>query len=144
MPANLSQNLDLVKRESPEKQKAGHCSITYEGLLQRKNDVKKCYRERVSLQEMEKPMAYDVNTILCQTKENDHFPVVVAKIEVETSNFSGAQGTGKSTSSRLVLQSLTQHDQSIEVIEVSFVSSNLSQKVRKKDLMTRYAHSSEM
>ena len=106
--------------------------------------MRQCYRERVSLQEMEKPMAYDVNTILCQTKENDHFPVVVAKIEVETSNFSGAQGTGKSTSSRLVLQSLTQHDQSIEVIEVGFVSSNLSKKVRKKDLMTRYAHSSEM
>ena len=38
LPANLSQNLDLVKRESPEKQKAVHNSITYEGLLQRKND----------------------------------------------------------------------------------------------------------
>ena len=106
--------------------------------------MRQCYRERVSLQEMEKPMAYDVNTILCQTKENDHFPVVVAKIEVETSNFSGAQGTGKSTSSRLVLQSPTQHEQSIEVIEVGSVSRNLSQKVRKKDVMTRYAHSSEM
>ena len=106
--------------------------------------MRQCYRERISLEEMEKPMAYDVNTILCQTKEKDHFPVVVVKIEVETSNFSGAQGTGKSTSSRLVLQSLTQHNQSIEVIEVSSVSSNLYQKVRKKDLMTRYAHSSEM
>ena len=106
--------------------------------------MRQCYRERISLEEMEKPMAYDVNTILCQTKGNDHFPVVVAKIEVETSNFSGAQGTGKSTSRRLVLQYLTQHNQSIEVIEVSSVSSNLYQKVRKKDLMTRYAHSSEM
>ena len=55
--------------------------------------MRQCYRERISLEEMEKPMAYDVNTILCQTKEKDHFPVVVVKIEVETSNFSGAQGT---------------------------------------------------
>ena len=35
---NLLQNLDLVKRESPEKQKTGHSSIAYEILLQRKND----------------------------------------------------------------------------------------------------------
>ena len=46
-------------------------------------------RESISLAEMEKPVASDGKTILCQNKENDHFPGVVAKIEVETSYFCG-------------------------------------------------------
>ena len=98
-------------------------------------------RARISLAEMVKPMASDGNTILCQNKENDHFPGVLAKIEVETSYFCEFQGTEKSTSNSLVLQSPTQHEQSTEVIEVGSVSSNLSHKVRKKAAMTRYTHS---
>ena len=34
LAANLSQNLDLVERDSPKKQKVEHSSITYESLLQ--------------------------------------------------------------------------------------------------------------
>ena len=101
-------------------------------------------RERISLAGMEKPVASDANTILCQNKENDHFPGVVAKIEVETSYFCGVQGTEKSTPRSLVLQSPTQHEQSTEVIEVGSVSSNLSRKVRKKAAMTRYTHPGAM
>ena len=101
-------------------------------------------RESISLAEMEKPVASDGKTILCQNKENDHFPGVVAKIEVETSYFCGVQGTEKSTPNSLVLQSPTQHEQSTEVIEVGSVSSNLSRKVRKKAAMTRYTHPGAM
>ena len=36
LAANLSQNLDLIERDSPKKQKVEHGSITYESLLQRK------------------------------------------------------------------------------------------------------------
>ena len=36
MDTLASQNLDLVTRDSPKKQKAENSSITYESLLQRK------------------------------------------------------------------------------------------------------------
>ena len=40
MDTLASQNLDLVTRDSPKKQKAENSSITYESLLQRKKKKK--------------------------------------------------------------------------------------------------------
>ena len=150
LAANLSQNSDLVERDSPKKRKAEHSSIAYESLLQRKKRkhpytsrvgshaemMRQYYRARISLAEMENPMASVASTILCKAKENDHVPGVVAEIEVETSHSSEGQGIEKSTSNSLALQALTEHEQSIEVIEVGSMSNNLSHKVRKKAAMT--------
>ena len=76
------------------------------------------------------------STILCKAKENDYVPGVVAEIEVETSHSSEGQGIEKSTSNSLVLQAPTEHEQSIEVMEVGSMSSNLPHKVRKKAAIT--------
>ena len=150
LAANLSQNSDLVERDSPKKRKAEHGSIAYESLLQRKKRkhpytsrvgshaemMRQYYRARISLTEMENPMASVASTILCKAKENDHVPGVVAEIEVETSHSSEGQGIEKSTSNSLGLQAPTEHEQSIEVMEVGSMSSNLPHKVRKKAAMT--------
>ena len=124
LAANLSQNMDLVERNSPKKQKVEHSSVTYESLLQRKKTkhsytnrvgshakmMRQCYRAIISLAEMEKPMASIDSTILCKAKENDHVPGVVAEIEVETSHSTEVQEIEKSTSNSLALQSPTQHE----------------------------------
>ena len=55
-------------------------------------------RVRISLAEMENPMASIASTILCKAKENYHVPGVVTEIEVETSHSSEGQGIEKSTS----------------------------------------------
>ena len=83
------------------------------------------YRARINLAEMEKSMASVSNTILCKAKENDHVPGVVAEIEVETSHSTEVQEIEISTSNALALQSPTQDEQSIEVIEVGSMSKNL-------------------
>ena len=85
---------------------------------------------------MENPVASVASTILCKAKENDHVPGVVAEIEVETSQSSEGQGIEKLTSNSLALQAPTEHEQSIEVMEVGSMSSNLPHKVRKKAAMT--------
>ena len=139
LAANLSQNSDLVGRESPKKQKIEHSSITYDSLLQRKKRkhpytnrvrshaemIRQYYRARISLAEIEKRMAFVASTILCKAKENDHVPGVVAEIDVETSHSTEVQEIEISTSNALALQSPTQHEQSIEVIEVGSMSKNL-------------------
>ena len=61
------------------------------------------YRARISLIDMEKPMASVVSTVLCKAKENDHVSGVMAEIESETSHSSEVQGIEESNS--LVLQS---------------------------------------
>ena len=81
-------------------------------------------------------MAFVASNILCKTKQNDHVLGVMAEIEVETSHSSEGQGIEKSTSNSLALQALTEHEQSIEVVEVSSMSNNLSHKFRKKAAMT--------
>ena len=151
LDANLSQNLNLVERDSPKKRKAEHNSITYESFFQRKkrkhpynNSVRshagmmrQYYCGRISLAKLEKPiMASVASTVLCKAKENDHVPGVVSEIEVETSHSSEVQGIQKSTSNSLALQSHAQHEQSIEVMEVGSMSNNLPHKVRKKAAMT--------
>ena len=75
-------------------------------------------------------MASVASTVLCKAKENDH------QIKVETSHSSGVQGIENSTSNSLALQSPTQHEQSIEVMEVGSISNNLPHKVRKKAAIT--------
>ena len=131
LAANLSQNSDLVERDSPEKRKAEHSFIAYESLLQRKKRkhpytsrvgshaemMWQYYRARISLAEMENPVASVASTILCKAKENDHVPGVAAKIEVETS-----QSFEKLTSNSLALQAPTEHEQSIEMMEVGSMS----------------------
>ena len=81
-------------------------------------------------------MASVASNILCKTKQNDHVLGVMAEIEVETSHSSEGQGIEKSTSNSLALQALTEHEQSIVVVEVSSMSNNLSHKFRKKAAMT--------
>ena len=81
-------------------------------------------------------MAFVASNILCKTKQNDHVLGVMAEIEVETSHSSEGQGIEKSTSNSLALQALTEHEQSIVVVEVSSMSNNLSHKFRKKAAMT--------
>ena len=112
--ANLSQNLDLVERDFPKNRKAEHI---YENLLQRKKEsthtpkrfrshaemTRQYYRARISLIDMEKPMAFVASTVLCKAKENDHVSGVMAEIESETSHSSEVQGIEESNS--LVLQS---------------------------------------
>ena len=98
--------------------------------------MRQYYRARISLAEMENPMASVASTILSKAKENDDVPGVVAEIEMETSHSSEGQGIEKSTSNSLVLQAPTEHEQSIEVMEVGSMSSNLPHKVRKKAAMT--------
>ena len=98
--------------------------------------MRQYYRAKISLAEMESPIASVVSTILCKAKENDHVLGVVAEIGVETSHSSEVQGTEKSTSNSLVFQALTQHEQPIEVIEVSSMSNNLPRRVRGKATMT--------
>ena len=129
----------LVERDSPKKQKVKHRYITYESLLQRKKRkhpytnrvgnhgemMRQYYRVRISLTEMEKPVASIASTILCKAKENDHVSGVVAEIEVETSHSTEVQEIEISTSNALALQSPTQDEQSIEVIEVGSMSKNL-------------------
>ena len=82
-------------------------------------------------------MASVASNILCKTKQNDHVLGVMAEIEVETSHSSEGQGIEKSTSNSLALQALTEHEQSIEVIEVGSMSNSFSHKVRKKAAMTK-------
>ena len=98
--------------------------------------VRQYYRARINLAEMEKPMASVASTILCKVKENDHVPGVVTEIEVETSHSTEVQEIKISNSNALALQSPTQHEQPIEVIEVGSMSKNLPHKVRKKAAMT--------
>ena len=98
--------------------------------------MRQYYRAKISLAEMESPIASVVSTILCKAKENDHVLGVVAEIGVETSHSSEVQGTEKSTSNSLVFQAQTQHEQPIEVIEVSSMSNNLLHRVRGKATMT--------
>ena len=81
---------------------------------------------------MQKPMASVPSTVLCYAKENDQVPGVVAEIKMETSHSSEVQGIEKSTSNSSVLQSPTQHELSIEMIEVGSMPNNLLHKVRKK------------
>ena len=81
-------------------------------------------------------MASVASNILCKTNQNDHVLGVMAEIEVETSHSSEGQGIEKSTSNSLALQALTEHEQSIVVVEVSSMSNNLSHKFRKKAAMT--------
>ena len=47
LAVNLSQNLDLVERDSPKKQKVEHSSITYESLSKEKKERKHPYTSRV-------------------------------------------------------------------------------------------------
>ena len=47
--------------------------------------MRQYYGARISLAEMEKPIASVASAILDQGKENDHITGVVAKIEVELS-----------------------------------------------------------
>ena len=150
LAANLSQNSDLVERDSPKKRKAEYNFIAYESLLQSKKRkhpytsrvgshaemMRQYYRARISLAEMENPVASVASTILCKAKENDYVPGVVAEIEVETSQSSEGQGIEKLTSNSLALQAPTEHEQSIEVMEVGSMSSNLPHEVRKKAAMT--------
>ena len=150
LPANLSPNLDLMERDSPKKRKAEHSSIAFESLLQRKRRkhpytnkvgshaemMMQYCRTRISLAEMENPMASVASTILCKAKENDHVPGVVAEIEVETSHSSEGQRIETSASNSLALQAPTEHEQSIEVMEVGSMSNNLPHKVRKKATVT--------
>lgn len=58
------------------------------------------------------------------------------EVELETSDSSEVHRTKKSTSDLLVLQSLTHHEQSTEVIEVGSISNNLPNRVRKMTVMT--------
>ena len=67
---------------------------------------------------MEKPMTSVASTTLSKAKENGPVPGVVAEIEAATSHSNEVQEIEKSTSNSLALQSPTQHEQSIEVIEV--------------------------
>ena len=98
--------------------------------------MRQYYRARISLAEIEKSMASVASTILCKAKENDHVPGVVAETEVETSHSTEVQEIEKSTSNSLGLQSTTEYEQLIEVIEVGSISNNLPHKVRKKTAMT--------
>ena len=98
--------------------------------------MRQYYRARISLAEMENPMASVAMTILRKAKENDHVPGVVAEFLVETSHSSEGQEIEKSTSNSLSLQASTEHEQSIEVMEVGSMSDNLPHKVRKKAAMT--------
>ena len=98
--------------------------------------MRQYYRAKISLAEMESPIASVASTILCKAKENDHVLGVVAEIGVETSHSSEVQVTEKSTSNSLVFQALSQHEQPIEVIEVSSMSNNLPHRVRRKATMT--------
>ena len=141
---------NLMERDSPKKRKAEHSFIAYESLLQRKKRkhpytsrvgshaemMRQYYRARTSLAEMENPVASVASTILCKAKENDYARGVAAEIEVETSQSSEGQGIEKLTSNSLALQAPTEHEQSIEVMEVGSMSSNLPHKVRKKAAMT--------
>ena len=129
LAANLSQNSDLVERDSPKKWKAEHSSIAYESLLQRKKRkhpytsrvgshaemMRQYYRARISLAEMENPMASVASTILSKAKENDDVPGVVAEIEVETSHSSEGQGIEISTSNSLALQAPTELNMSSQL-----------------------------
>ena len=129
LAANLSQNSDLVERDSPKKRKAEHSSIAYESLLQRKKRkhpytsrvgshaemMRQYYRARISLAEMENPMASVASTILSKAKENDDVPGVVAEIEVETSHSSEGQGIEISTSNSLALQAPTELNMSSQL-----------------------------
>ena len=72
--------------------------------------IRQCYRARISLVEIEKPIAFVSSNISYKVKQNDHILDVVAEVDVETSNSSEVQGTEKSTSISLVLQSPTHHE----------------------------------
>ena len=85
---------------------------------------------------MAKPMASIDSTILRKAKENDHVPGVVAEIEVEISHSTEFQEIEKSTSNSLALESPTQHEQPVEVIEVGSMLNSLPHKVRKKAAVT--------
>ena len=50
--------------------------------------MRQYYRAKISLAEMESPIASVASTILCKAKENDHVLGVVAEIGVETSHSS--------------------------------------------------------
>ena len=66
-------------------------------------------------------------------------------MEVETSHSSEVQGIEISTSNSLALQSPTQHEQFIEVMEVASMPKNLPHKVRKKGCDDRrYTYSGAM
>ena len=91
--------MDLVEHDSCKNQKEEHSFIAYESLLQRKirkhpytiwvrshaEMMRQYYCARISLPEMEKPIASVASAILDQGKENDHIAGVVAEIEVEPS-----------------------------------------------------------
>ena len=150
---------NLMERDSPKKRKAEHNFIAYESLLQRKKRkhpytsrvgshaemMRQYYRARISLAEMENPVASVASTILCKAKENDYARGVAAEIEVETSQSSEGQGIEKLTSNSLALQAPTEHEQSIEVMEVGSMSSQSSSQSQKKGCNDRrYTDSSGM
>ena len=77
--------------------------------------MRRYYRARISLAEMENPMASVASTILSKAKENDDVPGVVAEIEVETSHSSEGQGIEISTSNSLALQAPTELNMSSQL-----------------------------
>ena len=91
--------MDLVEHDSLKNQKEDHSFIAYESLLQRNKRkhpytiwvgshaemMRQYYGTRISLAEMEKPIASVASAILDQGKENDHISGVVAEIEEEPS-----------------------------------------------------------
>ena len=100
----------LMKAFSREKKRKQPCTNRVGSHAEM---MRQYYRARISFAEMGKPMASVTSTILCKTKGNDHVPGVVAEIEVETSHSSEVQEIEKLASNSLVLQSPTQHEQSI-------------------------------
>ena len=77
--------------------------------------MRQYYRARISLAEMENPMASVASTILSKANENDDVPGAVAEIEVETSHSSEGQGIDKSTSNSLTLQAPTKLNMSSQL-----------------------------